>query len=45
MLDNITAVASVSSLRGLVYLRIQYVGVSKDNFPEYILELFKKMEY
>ena len=45
MLNNITAVASVSSLRGLVYLKIQYVGVSKDNFPEYILDLSKKMDY
>ena len=45
MLPNITAVASVSSKKGLVYLKLQNKGVSNDNFPDYVLELCKKMDY
>jgi transposase len=45
MLSNVTAVASVSAKRGLVYLKLQYKGVSDDNFPDYIRELSKKMNY
>lgn len=45
MLKNITAVVSVSAKKGLVYLKIQYTGVSDDNFPDYVLELSKKMDY
>ena len=45
MIGNITAVASVSAKRGLVYLKLQEEGVNGENFVPYINQLAKKMDY
>ena len=37
MVKNITAVVSVSAKKGLVYLKLQYKGVSNEDFPDYVL--------
>ena len=44
MQPNITAVATVSSKKGLVYLSIQEEGVNESNFQVYIKTLSKKMD-
>lgn len=44
MVKNITAVVSVSAKKGLVYLKLQYKGVSNDDFPDYVLQLSDKMD-
>jgi purine-nucleoside phosphorylase len=43
--NNITASASVSASKGLVYLKIQEKGMGNENFNDYIRELSKKMEH
>ena len=45
MISNITAVASVSAKRGLVYLKILDEGVNGENFVPYINQLSNKMDY
>ena len=44
MINNITAVVSVSAKRGLIYLKLQYKGVSNEDFPDYVLALSEKMD-
>ena len=41
---NITAVATVSAKRGLVYLKVQQESTDGDNFRVYLRNLSKKME-
>ena len=41
---NITAVATVSPKRGLVYLKVQQEATDGDNFRVYLRALSKKMD-
>ena len=43
MQSNITAVATVSALRGVVLLKLQDQGVNEANFQQYLKDLSKKM--
>ena len=44
MQDNITAVAAISSMKGLVHLTIQDEGVNRNNFPPWVEQLSNKMK-